>query len=72
MFLFKKKPVVKQYDKENLKPVLQKSICTGETTAGFRNIHTGVFRDVMLIRNSDDLAEFMQMYGLTEEPETIY
>ena len=31
------------YDRENLRPVIRASICTGEQTAGFRNIHTGRF-----------------------------
>ena len=72
MFLFKKKTVVREYDKANWEPVLRKSICTGETTAGFRNIHTGKFREDMLIRDSEDLDMFMRLYGLTDVPETIY
>lgn len=55
-----------EYDKENTKPILRCSICTGEQVAGFKNIHTGKFEDVMLIRNSSDLDRFMKMYDLTD------
>ena len=48
------------YDRENLKPVIRSSICTGEQTAGFKNIHTGKFSEVMLIRNGADLEEFLE------------
>ena len=40
MGLFKKKTVIKTYDKENKKPVIKASICNGEQVAGFKNIHT--------------------------------
>lgn len=62
----KKKTIPKEYDKENLRPVVRSSICTGEQVAGFKNIHTGRFEDIMLIRDEKDLQEFMQMYDLTE------
>ena len=39
------------YDREKQKPVLRKSICTGETTAGFQDLGTGAYHDVMLIRS---------------------
>lgn len=52
------------YNKENEKPIIRASICTGEKTAGFRNIKTGRFREVMLIRSPKDLDEFMEKYGL--------
>lgn len=54
-----------QYDKENLRPILKCSICTGEQVAGFKNIHTGKFEEVMLIRDSKDLEIFMDKYGIT-------
>lgn len=68
---FKKKQTVKTYDKENLKPVLRCSICTGEQSAGFQDIHTGRFTEVMLIRSSQDLENFKSMYGLSDV-EKIY
>lgn len=54
----------KEYDRENLRPVLRCSICTGEQVAGFKHIHTGKFEEVMLIRNEKDLEQFKEMYGI--------
>lgn len=68
---FHKKTKTKAYDRENLKPVLRCSICTGEQAAGFVNIHTGRFTEEMLIRNPKDLEKFMENYGL-EKIEKIY
>ena len=70
--LFKKKNEKKTYDKENMRPVIKASICNGEQVAGFQDIHTGAFEEDMLIRNGLDLKEFMELYGITEEPERIY
>lgn len=64
MFFNKKKQTIKGYDRQNLKPVIRCSICTGEQTAGFQNIHTGKFTEIMLIRNEQDLEDFKNMYGL--------
>ncbi len=52
------------YDKENYKAVLRCSICTGEQVAGFKDIRTGQFKDIMLIKNDKDLATFKEMYGV--------
>lgn len=52
-------------------PVLRCSICTGEQTAGFRDLRTGRVQEVMLIRTEDDLEQFKRTYGLTEVT-TIY
>ncbi|MBD5464272.1 MAG: aspartate dehydrogenase [Lachnospiraceae bacterium] len=63
--MFHKKNQKKEYDKENLKPVIRCSICTGEQVAGFKNIHTGKFEEIMLIKEAKDLERFMAMYGLS-------
>ena len=68
----KKKKTRLNYDREKQKPVLHKSICTGETTAGFKDLGSGVYHDVMLIRNDADLADFMEACGIQEVPETEY
>ncbi len=60
------------YDPARQKPVLHKSICTGETTAGFKDLATGKYTDEMLIRSERDLKQFMDKYGITERPETEY
>ena len=67
MRLFKKKTDVKTYDKENLKPVINASICNGEQVAGFKNIHTGKIEEVMLIKSPADLEYFKAMYGVEED-----
>lgn len=66
MGLFKKKSIVKSYDKENKRPVIKASICNGEQVAGFKDIHTGKIEEVMLIRSQADLENFKAMYGINE------
>ena len=65
--LFKKKKIVQTYDREHKKPVIKSSICNGEQVAGFKDIHTGNFEEVMMIKNPADLAQFRAMYGINEE-----
>ena len=62
----KKQPVKKEYDRANQKPILRCSICTGEQVAGFKNLATGKFEEVMLIRNEKELASFKERYGISE------
>ena len=61
----KKKPL--EYDKTKKKPVVRISICTGEQVAGFKDIKTGKFEDIMLISNDKDMKEFLRMYGIQAE-----
>lgn len=67
MRLFKKKTIVKTYDKDNKKPVIKASICNGEQVAGFKDVHTGKIEEVMLIKSPTDLDTFKKMYGIDEE-----
>ena len=67
MGLFKKKTIVKTYDKDNKKPVIKASICNGEQIAGFIDIHTGKIEEVMLIKSPAELEKFKAMYGIDEE-----
>lgn len=60
------KPVTESYDPENQRPVLRCSICNGEQVAGFKDIHTGKFEEVMFIRDDRELREFMDRYGVSE------
>ncbi len=66
--MFKKKTARIQYDydKEMQKPILKCSICNGEKVAGFKNLQTGKFDEIMLIRSENDLQEFMQRCGVDE------
>lgn len=68
MFHLFKKPQTSKltYDRENQKPVIRCSICTGEQVAGFKDVHTGKFTDIMLIRDEKDLQDFKSKYGITE------
>ena len=52
--------------------MLKCSICNGEQVAGFKDIHTGKFEEVMLIRGAADLEVFRSQYGIMEEIEKIY
>ena len=69
---FRKRKRSESYDPESIRPVLRRSICTGETTAGFKELAGGRYREIMLIRDERDLQEFMETYGITEVPETEY
>ena len=53
-----------EYNPNEYKAVVKCSICTGEQVAGFKNLHTGQFTDVKLIRSEKDLQEFKKMYAL--------
>jgi len=64
--LGKNKDKTSSYDKETEVPALKSSICTGEQTAGFLDVNTGKFRDVMLIKTPADLEVFKKTYGVDE------
>ena len=69
---FRKKNPQKTYDHETQRPVIKASICNGEQVAGFQDIHSGAFEEVMLIRGNDDLETFKNMYGIDGKIEKIY
>lgn len=71
MFGRKKNKTV-SYDPAIQKPVIKCSICNGEQVAGFVDVNTGIFTDVVLIRNDDDLRGFKEKYGITQEIGKIY
>lgn len=48
-------------------PVVRSSICTGEQVAGFKDLKTGKFQDMYLIKSQADLRDFMEQYGVREE-----
>ena len=56
--MFRKKTAKETYDKENQKPIIRSSICTGEKVAGFKDIHTGKFTEVILIKNDNDMSGY--------------
>ena len=53
--------------------MIRSSICTGEKVAGFQDIRTGKFTEVLLIRAPGDLEEFCRLYGIgADEISTQY
>lgn len=62
--IFRKKVEKQTYNKENQKPIIRSSICTGEKVAGFKDIHTGKFTEIMLIRNDNDMKVFLTKYDI--------
>lgn len=70
---FKKKEKHLFFDRSRQIPVIRSSICTGEKTAGFKDMDTGKFEDICCIRSDRDLEEFMKTYGSSrEEIKTEY
>ncbi|MBQ9062161.1 MAG: aspartate dehydrogenase [Eubacterium sp.] len=67
----KKKEETIEYDSNQQEPVIRCSICTGEQTAGLRDLDTGKFHEIMLIRDEDDLTRFQKMVRM-EEVQKIY
>lgn len=68
MFGRKKKsaPAKLSFDPGTQKAVLRCSICNREQVAGFKDLRTGRFTEVCLIRNSQELEAFKKQYGVIE------
>lgn len=54
------------FDPAAQRAVLRCSICNGEQVAGFKDLRTGKFTEVCLIRNDRELEAFKKQYGITE------
>ncbi|MBR2528360.1 MAG: aspartate dehydrogenase [Blautia sp.] len=59
----KKKNRKLDYDPEKKEPAIRCSICTGEQVAGLVDLKTGVFEEIMVLRNEEDQMIFRQMAG---------
>ena len=68
----RKKEAPPQFPPERFEPVLRCSICTGEQVACMRERESGKLREIMLIRDADDLETFRKNYGVTGEIRKIY
>ena len=66
MLFNKRKTSPAAYDKAGKIPVIRSSICTGEQVVGFKDVVSGKFKELMLIRNGKDLAEFLSRYQVEE------
>ncbi len=56
------------YDRESQKPVIRRSICNGEQVAGLKDLRTGHFEEIMLLKNDYDLEQFKEMTGSEDIP----
>lgn len=72
MSLFRKKIELKSYDNETKLPVLKCSICNGEQVAGFKDIRTGKFEEIMFIKSEKDLELFKEQYNIDVEVTKEY
>ena len=68
MPLFGRKRPLK-YDPQTQQPAVRRSICTGEMTAGFIDLRTGKFQDIMRVDGRKGLEAFMKEIGATEIKE---
>ena len=73
MSLFYRKPKKPPlaYDPATQQPAVRKSICTGEMTAGFIDLRTGKFTDLMRLDGAKGLEQFKKDTG-AEEIREIY
>ena len=58
------------YDPEKKRPGLRTSIANGEQVAGFIDKASGKFEPVVLIKNDDDLKDFIVRFGI-KDPNSI-
>ena len=72
MLFGKKKVQKKSYDRVNKKPAIRSSICTGERVAGFVDVHSGHFQEIMLIMSQKDIDDFKETYDIEGEIDIIY
>lgn len=66
----RRKRVTEDFDRSEKKPVIRCSICTGEQVAGFQDVRTGKFEEVMVLRDSEDRKQFLEKYGIRKEELT--
>ena len=73
-FIQKKNKIISEnsFNPGEKKPAIKCSICNGEQVAGFVNLESGAFEDVMLLRNEKDLQIFKKKYGIEGDIEKIY
>ena len=62
--MFHKKIKKQSYNKDEQKPIIRSSICTGEKVAGFKDLKTGHFTEVMAIKSNKDLDSFLEQYDI--------
>lgn len=60
----KARPVTISYDPKRQEPVIRKSICTGEMTAGLLDRDTGTFHDIMRLEDEEAVRGFCVSLGV--------
>ena len=60
---------VKKYNPKIQRPMLRTRIANGERMAGFKDLVTGHFNEVMIISKDEDIEEFMRRYGIASKNE---
>ena len=69
MFGKRKQKEQLSFDPTEKTPVIRCSICSGEQVGGLKDVRTGQFEEVMLIRGSEDLKRFEELTGMTDIPK---
>lgn len=62
---FQKKEQKEGYDRNKIKPVIRSRGRDDEQAAGFVDLKTGEFTEVMRIRDSKDMDEFLTKYDIS-------
>lgn len=62
---FQKKNQIEGYDREKKKPVIRSRGRNDEKVAGFVDLQTGEFTEVMRICDSKDMDEFLEKYDIS-------
>ena len=60
----KKKTIKEEFDRTEKRPAIRCSICTGEQVAGFQQLSTGKFEEVMVLRNEEDKKKYLKRYKI--------
>lgn len=53
------------YDRNTMKPVVKNNLQNGEQSAGFKNLQTGEFLEIMKIHDSKDMDQFLETYEIS-------
>jgi hypothetical protein len=66
----KRRKITETFDRKEKIPVIRCSICTGEQVAGFKELQSGRFEEIMVIRDAADYEEFLSRYGINRDEVT--
>lgn len=69
--MFRKKSRKLSFDRTLFRPVIRKSICTGEESFGFLRLSDSAFLEVSLIRSPSELESMLSSYSLSRDEVEI-